>query len=152
MKRGRVSSAARDVIGLLAETTERPDAPYTLTDTEANEWRAIVAAMPAQYFARTQYPLLTQLCRHVVASNRVAMLIESVCKQKAIDRAELVSLQAAQAAETSAIIRLSRSMRLTHQSVYRASATGKLTPQPVIEAPWHRGKEPSPLLPGDDDA
>ncbi|QHP70997.1 hypothetical protein EI171_29120 [Bradyrhizobium sp. LCT2] len=139
-QRGRVSGAARDVLGLPADTTERPDAPYTLTDAETAEWRAIVAAMPPQYFARTQYPLLTQLCRHITASNRISLLIESLCKRKSIDCTELISLHAAQAAETAAIIRLSRSMRLTHQSVYRASATGRLTPQPVIEAPWRRGK------------
>jgi len=92
---------------------QRPDAPYTLTDAESDEWRAIVSSMPPEHFARTHYPMLTQLCRHIVASRRVAQLIEAVCKQKKLNRAELASLLALQAAESSAIIRLCRSMRLT---------------------------------------
>jgi hypothetical protein len=99
---------------------QRPDAPYNLTDVESDEWRAIVASMQPDYFARSHYPMLSQLCRHIVASNRVAQLIESVCKQKKLNRVELASLLALQAAESSAIVRLSRSMRLTQQSVYRA--------------------------------
>lgn len=113
----------------------RPDAPYTLTDPEADEWRAIVASMPPEHFARTHYPMLTQLCRHIVASRRVAQLIESVCKQKKLNRAELASLLALQAAESSAIIRLCRSMRLTQQSVIRADATKQLRGRRVTN-PW----------------
>ena len=43
---------------------QRPDAPYDLTDAGADEWRAIVASMPPEHFARIHYPMLTQLCRH----------------------------------------------------------------------------------------
>jgi hypothetical protein len=39
----------------------RPDAPYTLTDAEADEWRAIVASMQPDYFQRSHYPMLSQL-------------------------------------------------------------------------------------------
>jgi len=118
----------------------RPDAPYTLTDAEADEWRAIVASMPPEHFARTHYPMLTQLCRHKVASNRVAQLIEAVCRQNKLNRAEYASLLAMQATETSAIIRLRRSMRLTQQSIYRADSA-KHRPVAMIKAPgtfWGR--------------
>ena len=115
---------------------QRPDAPSTLTDAEADEWRAIVASMPPEHFARIHYPMLTQLCRHVVASRRIAQLIEAVCKQKKLNRAELASLLALQAAESSAIIRLCRSMRLTQQSIYKANNTGKLRPVGMMKAPW----------------
>jgi chaperone required for assembly of F1-ATPase len=114
---------------------QRPDAPYTLTDAEADEWRAIVASMPPEHFARIHYPMLTQLCRHKVASDRVAQLTEAVCRQKKLDRAELASLQTMQAVESSAIIRLCRSMRLTHQSLYRAESV-KPRPVAMIKEPW----------------
>jgi hypothetical protein len=95
---------------------QRPDAPYDLTDEESDEWRAIVASMPADHFARTHYPMLTQLCRHTVASRRVAQLVQQCIKQKKFNRIEYASLLAMHAAESAAIIRLCRSMRLTQQS------------------------------------
>jgi hypothetical protein len=60
----------------------RADAPYDLTDEESDEWRAIVASMPAEHFARIHYPMLTQLCRHTGAARRVAQLIRQCVKQK----------------------------------------------------------------------
>jgi hypothetical protein len=98
----------------------RPDAPYDLIDAAADEWRAIVASMPPEHFSRSHYPMLTQLWRHIVASRRIAQLIEAVRKAKKLNRVELASLLAMQAVESSAIIRLCRSMRLTQQSVIRA--------------------------------
>src|SRR6266566_1650206 len=101
---------------------QRPDAPYTLTDAEADEWRSLVASMPPEHFARIHYPMLTQLCRHKVQSDRIGQLIEAVCKQKKVNQAEYDHLLGMQARETSSIIRLMRSMRLTHQSLYRADS------------------------------
>jgi hypothetical protein len=100
--------------------------------------------MPPAYFARSHYPLLAQLCRHIVASNRVAMLIKQCREQKKVDLAQLESLLAMQRAETNAIIRLSRSMRLTHQSLHRADSTKQrpvLSPSALwdqTKRPWHR--------------
>jgi hypothetical protein len=131
--RGRKSAA--ELVIANAILASRPDAPYSLTDAEADEWRAIVASMQPEYFARTHYPMLSQLCRHIVASNRVAQLIESVCRRRKLDRTELTSLLAMQAAETAAIVRLSRQLRLTHQSLYRADSK-KQRPVTGFSAPW----------------
>lgn len=136
MKRGR-KSVAELLIG--SPVVGYPDAPYNLTDAEAEEWRAIVASMQPGYFARSHYPLLTQLCRHVVISNRVAMLIEQCCKKRTFDRAELASLLAMQNAETQALIRLCRQLRLSHQAIMRLESR-KTRPAPAIEVPWHRDK------------
>src|SRR5262245_27458819 len=115
-KRGRKSVAS-----LLVEVRpgERPDAPYSLGDEQSAEWRGIVASMPADYFKRSHYPVLVQLTRHIVASNRIAMLIEQLCRSKMIDTARFVSLHAQQTTETMAIIRLCRQLRLSPQQVYR---------------------------------
>ena len=118
---------------------QRPDAPYNLTDTEAEEWRAIVNSMPAEHFARVHYPMLVQLCRHIVQSNRIAQLIEQCCakkKGKTFDVDEYDALLGQQSRESSAIIRLQRSMRLTQQSLYRAE---NVKPRPLVgvtKAPW----------------
>jgi|SRR6266566_73531 len=118
----------------------RPDAPYNLTDAEADEWRAIVSSMPPEHFARSHYPMLTQLCRHKMQSDRIAQLVEATCKQKKLNRCEYASLLAMQAVETSAIIRLERSMRLTHQALYRGE-TAKLRPVAMVKAPWEKDDE-----------
>jgi hypothetical protein len=115
----------------------RPDAPYTLTDTEADEWHAIVASMQPDYFQRSHYPMLSQLCRHIVTSNRVAQLIETTCKQKKLNREELASLLVLQGKESAAIVGLCRQLRLSHQSIYRADST-KQRPVAMIDAPWDR--------------
>jgi hypothetical protein len=113
----------------------RPDAPYTLTDAEADEWKAVVASMPPEHFARIHYSMLTQLCRHKVQSDRIGQLIEAVCKQKKLNQVEYDHLLTMQARETSSIIRLMRSMRLTQQSLYRGE-TAKLRPVAMVKAPW----------------
>ena len=113
---------------------QRADAPYDLTDEESDEWCAIVGAMPADHFMRGNYALLGQYCRHIVAARRVAQLIESAAKQREFDRKEFGILLRVQAAETGSIIRLSRSMRLTQQSVMRAETTKH--PKGQMKKPW----------------
>lgn len=118
--RGRKSIAALSVTSSPLESVQRPDAPYDLTDVEADEWRAIVSSLPADWFDRGNFPLLTQLCRHVSAARRVAQLIEQAAASKDFDRKEFIELLARQEAESRAISALLRSMRLTQQSIMRA--------------------------------
>ena len=83
----------------------RPEPPYTLTDAEADVWRMIVNAMPADHFAASHFPLLIQLCRHVVSSDRVKLLIEQFCKRKQIDYTGMQTLLAMQTSESNSIVR-----------------------------------------------
>jgi hypothetical protein len=64
--RGRPSLESLTVPHNPTEIVQRPDAPYDLTGEESEEWRAIVQTMPADHFMRGNYPLLAQLCRHIV--------------------------------------------------------------------------------------
>jgi hypothetical protein len=116
------------------EIIQRPDAPYELTDEEANEWRAVVNTMPPGHFMRGNYALLSQYCRHVIAARRVAQLIGQVLKQAEFDRKEFGALLQLQATESAAITRLLRSMRLTQQSVMRAETTKH--PREQSRRPW----------------
>lgn len=131
--RGRTSINELMIPGNPTEIIQRPDAPYDLTDEESDEWRAIVQTMPADHFMRGNYPILAQLCRHIIAARRVAQLIEQTAKNKDFNRREYMVLLQMQATESAAIMRLSRSMRLTQQAVKRADAkpNGKRT-----KAPW----------------
>jgi hypothetical protein len=109
--------------GGLAADLARPDAPYNLEDEAAGHWRQIVNCMPAGHFIPANYHLLTQLCRHLVEADRVARLIRSYCQKK--DNASVrtyTELLRAQDAQSLAIHRLSRSMRLSHQSTFSQKA------------------------------
>ena len=118
----------------LAEIIRRPEAPDDLTDEQSEEWHAIVNTMPADHFMRGNFPLLSQLCRHIVASRRIAQLIEQAANEKVLDLKELCTLLQLQAAESATIIRLSRSMRLTQQAIMRAETTKH--PNRQTKRPW----------------
>lgn len=134
--RGRTSVAALMAPNNPTEILQRPDAPYDLTDEEAEEWRAVVNTMPADHFMRGNYALLSQYCRHVIAARRVAQLINLAAKEKDFDRKEFGILLQLQATESASITRLLRSMRLTQQSVMRAETTKHPTGE--TKRPWDR--------------
>lgn len=139
-RRGPKSMADLMIADSPAGIINRPDAPYDLTDEEADEWRAVVASMPADHFARSHYPILAQYCRHVIASRRIAQLDERCCKnKKEFSIIEYKELRKMMATESLAIMRLARSMRLTHQAIYKANATGALRPVTALaKAPWDK--------------
>jgi hypothetical protein len=132
--RGRPSMASLMVPTNPTEIVQRPDAPYDLTDEQADEWRAIVNTMPADHFMRGNFALLGQYCRHVIAARRVAQLIGQALEQGEFDRKEFGALLQLQATESAAITRLLRSMRLTQQSVMRAETTRH--PKKEAKRPW----------------
>jgi len=75
------------------------------------------AVMPADHFTRGNFPMLAQLCRHIVAARRIAQLIQNCLKTKPFIQRAYTALLQHQATESLAIMRLSRSMRLTQQAV-----------------------------------
>jgi hypothetical protein len=142
IKPGRKSSAELAALVMPGpHVVERPPPPYELTDQESAVWIQVVNSMPADYFAPSQHALLIQYCRHVVASNRCAMLVEQFCKQRKINKSDMPMLLSMQATESNAIIKLSRAMLLSHNSIYRADSTGRLSPlksaaREQLSSPW----------------
>jgi hypothetical protein len=138
--RGRRSIAELTIVGGVRTvvTADRPDPPKTLTDAEATEWRELVASMPPDYFARTHYVSLVQLCKHTIAARHISQLIEACNKKRPFDLREYTKLLNMQLKQTAAILRLSTSMRLTHQSIYRAESA-KLRAVPKLGS-WHGSK------------
>src|SRR5689334_20876669 len=120
-----------------------PAPPAELTEEGAKEWRAIVFTMAAGYFARSHYPMLIQLCRHIEASNRIAGFIEMA---KADELGKLLALQAR---ESASIIKLCRQMRLSHQAVVHSTNKNDTTPKRELPAPWEIDAEDADL--GDHD-
>ncbi|WP_373503643.1 hypothetical protein [Aestuariivirga sp.] len=134
-KRGRKSAAqlAVTTVADLIERVERPDAPYDLTDLQAAEWRAIVARMPADWFTRETWPLLTQYCRHIISAQRIAMLLHAMetDKDEGLDTELWLKMLAAQERETRALASIARQLRLSHVSTMRQDRTAK----PATEGP-----------------
>jgi hypothetical protein len=103
--------------GGVVETIARPDAPYDLTDEQAQEWWAVVNRLPADWFTRETQPLLAQYCRHVVQARRVAELIDRMQSDaESFDVRDYDRLLKMQDREGRAISALASSMRISQQA------------------------------------
>jgi hypothetical protein len=129
--RGRKSVASLAVAAPV-ETLERPDAPYDLTDEQADEWWAVVNRMPADWFPRETHGMLAQYCRHVVSARRVAQLIAAEEGKKEIEIPVLDQLYKMQEREGRALSSLATRMRITQQTTYDKS---KKKPS-AVKKPW----------------
>ncbi|MGE3296724.1 MAG: hypothetical protein AB7I68_05175 [Porticoccaceae bacterium] len=124
--RGRKSANDMAVVVALPA---RPDPPAELTDEQAREWVEVVNRLPADHFPRETHGLLVQYCRHVVASRRVAKLIDAAAEGDLPTLARLLRMQVAQ---SNAIASLATKMRLSQSSTSdRRRAKG-----PAERAPW----------------
>lgn len=133
-KRGRKSAASTELaVTSPIETIARPDAPYDLTDEQAQEWWAVVNRMPADWFPRETHGMLTQYCRHVVAARKVAQIIAKAENSKTLDVDEYDRLLKMQEREGRAISSLATRMRISQQATVRAESARK--PE-MIDNPW----------------
>ena len=136
--RGRKSAAE---LGVIQGIPERPKPPDELTSAQAEEWRAVVARMPVNWFPRGIWPLLTQYCRHICNARHIAKLIEAAHDLDIGDRTALMRfnrLLGMQERQSNALAGLATRMRLTNQSRYTASsaataAKGGTTGKPLWE-------------------
>ncbi len=123
-KRGR-KSAAELAIAPLITIEPRPVAPSDLVDEEAAEWEKIVSRMPAIWFTKETHPLLVQLCRHIIASRRLAQLIHQAAHGDEDFQVEYyMRLLRALACQTGVIASVSTKLRITPQSSYTAKTAG----------------------------
>lgn len=134
--RGRKSAAALAIASPI-ETIERPDAPYELTDEQAEEWWAVVNSLPADWFPRHSHGQLIDYCRHTVKARRVAQLIQAEEDQKAIDVAKLDLLYKMAERESRAASSLATRLRLTQQTQYDKSKKRAVQ----TKSPWDFGKQ-----------
>ena len=96
--------------------------------------------MPADHFLPGNAPVLAQLCRHIAASDKVAMLVEMITKRKPFNPDHFATMLRSQVAEFVVINRLARSMRLTQQALYR-DALVRNRPVSRTQPPWIREGE-----------
>lgn len=137
-QRGRKSAAALAIAeNHLCEAIKRPDAPYDLSDEEAEEWWAVVNRMPADWFPRETHGMLAQYCRHVVRARRVAQLVHEEEKlQFDLDRYD--QLLKMQERESRIMSSLATRMRISQQATVRAEQARK---PPAARPPWQSDDE-----------
>jgi hypothetical protein len=123
-KRGRKSAASLELATVsMIETIERPQCPHDLNDEESEVWFTVINRLPADWFPAETHPILSQYCRAVVQSRRVAELIERALSDLDPDTKEptltvsaydrLLKMQVRQSAS---IAMLATKMRISQQA------------------------------------
>lgn len=115
-KGGRYS--ADDLATSVVESQQRPDAPYTLTDSQADIWRQTTATLALDWFNPENLPLLEMYCRHIDASRKIGQLLHEFEQQKKIDIDEYDKLLKMQEREGRAASSLATRLRITPQTTY----------------------------------
>jgi hypothetical protein len=139
-KRGPKSAAERDVTlpnPKVIEVVSRPDAPYDLTDEQAQEWWAVVNRLPADWFPRETHGMLVQYCRHVVSARRVAQLLTQAEAAKRLDLARYNQLLIMQEREGRALSSLATRMRISQQATVPTPRAHK---PDWVDNPWDYGR------------
>lgn len=135
--RGRKSGASLAVVHPLT-VIHRPNPPSLLTRDQADEWRAIVARMPADWFPRETHGLLAAYCQHITELASIAQLINQVKQAGTLDVASYDRLLKMRERESRAASSLATRMRITQQSTYDENKKKPLT----IDEPWKDDEEP----------
>jgi hypothetical protein len=116
-KRGRTSAAALQIAGpKVIDVVDRLKAPHDLTDEETEYWAAVVNSEPADKFTPACAPLLAQLCRHYIASRRIAELIERATGDPELVITDYHRLLTMQREESKVLATLMRQLRLSPHS------------------------------------
>jgi len=113
--RGRKSESEREVAQLVHVRDDRPDPPEDLTPEQAEEWRGVVGRMPASWFKREHYGMLSAYCRHVCRAREVERELAATSIED-LEKYEKLARSAER--ETRSILACGRTLRLTHQSQY----------------------------------
>lgn len=135
-KGGRTSAASLETptpSTAVIETVSRPDAPYDLTDEQADEWWAVVNRLPADWFPRETHAMLAQYCRHVVAARRIAQLIRAEEQRKKLDIDGYDKLLKMQDREGRAMSSLATRMRMTQLATVAHERAKK---PDIVDNPW----------------
>jgi len=132
-QRGRTSVSQLTVANQDVNATDRLMPPPDLAVEARAVWVQVVNSMPADWFMDRDKPILAQLCRHTVESQRVSQLIEQLCGSEEFDVKSYDKLLQMQERESRAIASLSTKLRLTPQST-RSDGKGKDVKG--VKKPW----------------
>lgn len=124
--RGRKSSASLALVSNAnVELVSRPSPPRDLTVEQATVWREIVDSLAADWFRPESYPVLAQYCRHVIASRRIAEMVNAAETAETFDADAYEQALRMQDRESKAIVTLAAKMRLVQISSMRQELVKK---------------------------
>jgi hypothetical protein len=98
-----------------------------LTKEQGDEWRAIVATKPVEWFSRDSQAVLCELCRHIVMARRIAEQVDAfpmdmITTEEGLERYKTLSALVERHGRM--IASLSTKLRCTPQSRYEAKVAG----------------------------
>ncbi|MGM0584457.1 MAG: hypothetical protein ACQEUZ_07390 [Pseudomonadota bacterium] len=133
-ERGPKSGAELATSG--AQLVTRPDAPYDLTDEQADVWRAIVDALPAGWLEPGAHPVLAAYCRQTTALRRIGALMHQAEREGEYDMDAHLALVREHGKAAQALKTLATALRLTPQTRLRADAAASKAKQGAGARPW----------------
>jgi hypothetical protein len=98
-----------------------------LTKEQGDEWRAIGATKPVEWFSRDSQAVLCELCRHIVMARRIAEQVDAfpmdmITTEEGLERYKTLSALVERHGRM--IASLSTKLRCTPQSRYEAKVAG----------------------------
>jgi hypothetical protein len=133
--RGRKSAAAL-AVAEQAQPVVHADAPYDLTDEQAEIWRATIAALPPDWIEQGAHPTLAAFCRTTTQLRRLGQLIHQAEGEADFDAATYIALVKAHNAASQVIKTLSTALRLTPQTRLRPETAARRAGISVGRKPW----------------
>lgn len=136
-KRGKTSLA--ELVTPKAQVLEAfhvPDAPYHLTDEQAEICRQVAndPGLPPDWYTQKNFDLLAIHCVHVINGRRVSKMIENLMAAIGdLDLKQYDDLLRMQERESRAIMATMTQMRTTHQALYDKKI--KLNAK-TVKKPW----------------
>ena len=136
--RGRKSAAALSVVPVTAE--QRPAPPEELTEEQAQDWRAIVGRMPADWFTREVQPLLMAYCKHLATFRKLSAVVDGFDLDTAVAKGGLMvyaRLLTMRERESRCLASLATRMRLTPQARYAPHSAARAAARAgTARKPW----------------
>ena len=137
-QRGRTGKGSLAMVTPIGER-KALEPPVTLTEAQQGTWREVVACYPAEYFNAALVPLLASYCRHVdyaatIDRELAGFKREWLREDEGLKRYK--ALSAMRMEQTSSILSLARSLRLTNQSRYTPQRAAMAAVKGGTAKPW----------------
>lgn len=137
-QRGRTATGELAVVTPIGER-KALEPPVTLSEAQQGTWRAVVASHPAEFFNAALAPLLASFCKHVdyaatIDREIAAFKREWLREDEGLKRYK--ALSAMRMEQTSSILSLARSLRLTNQSRYTPQRAAMAAAKGGTAKPW----------------
>jgi hypothetical protein len=131
MRHGRKSKASLSVVPKIPGQI-RPNPPDDLSKPEQEVWKLVVGAMPPHWFGPETWPVLRELCFHVVTAKMVKQRLRSVSDDFRAFRQMVLLCRH----ESKAIVELSQRLRITPSSRVNSRKAEREHRHGATKRPW----------------